>query len=100
MLGRQLERERIQLLLKGAAEEAPTTKLQIPRKHQAPSSKSGCARRYRGWEFRASLEPGAWDLELPRLGRRRRRRRRGGWFVEIELHFRGFFGAGRSVEER
>src|SRR4051812_19801204 len=48
-----------------------------------------------GFESWASLELGAWDLELPPL-----RRSGGGRFVEVELHFRRFLGAGRGVEER
>jgi hypothetical protein len=45
--------------------KAPSTNRQAPEKHQAPNTK-GARRGFAGWSLRfgASLELGAWNLEL------------------------------------
>src|SRR5207237_182420 len=67
-----------------AAEEIPTSKLQIPNKHQDPSSKSKSC---------GAESLGAWDLGFPL------RRRRSGRRAEIKLHrWRAFRTCGGSEE--
>src|SRR5437588_10210121 len=74
-----------------------SSKLQAPNSKEGPSTKLQERLRTTIWDLKsgASLELGAWDLELPAPLRSSGRAR----FIEIELHFRRFVGSGLRGEQ-
>src|SRR5205814_2225644 len=74
-----------------------SSKLQAPNPKEGPSTKLQERLRTTIWDLKsgASLELGAWDLELPAPLRSSGRAR----FIEIEFHFRRFLGAGLRSKE-